>query len=325
MNFLRFLTCMLMYSGLSAQADHISYHRRMTEVSVLILEGKEQDALQRFDSLFDDYRQLPAAHLYLGLQLAGKSGNALGYRYMAPAFLAGVPGWMLRGDSLIARLRLLNPRAWQQAMAPYDSLHREYLRQTHTPLAKSVDSLYVLDQQLTNRLNSATVMAPVYWLRWKRQNTRHVTFLLRLMAASGYPGESQLGISTLDDADSLRIRYGVNCFLSYHKTLFMLVHYFSSRRDDLNDNFLKEVKGGRMSAYEYAVINDFMAAWGKKKYRRYYFNEWHEAPYNDRCYAEDNRHRLGLCTLAQKEAFEKQWKELVKQKREFGSIYLVNL
>lgn len=324
MTFIRvFFFFLILNSTFAAPASYLAYTQQITNVSLLVFEGKEQEALQKFDSLFDAYPYIFASHTYLGLQLAGKLKNEpLGYKYLRRAFLTGVPAYLVRRDSLISGLKTLNPRQWNRTMAQYDSLHQIYLNTLHTPLKHSVDSLYEIDQALTDRLNQSVILRPVYWIRWNRQNKRHVAFLANLIRHSGYPGEKQTGITTLDFTDSLHCRYGVNCFISNHKTLFMFIHYFSRKRNDLNALLLPEVASGNMSAYEYAVINDFLAEWSKGAYRHYYHNEWHQGAPEDQAQINENRKRLGLCSLQQREAFRTYWKDISKNRLEYKTIYL---
>ena len=43
----------------------------------------------------------------------------------------------------------------------------------------------------------------------------------------------------------------------------MLIHYFSSPRNDINEALRESVKQGFLPAYQFAAINDFNALYGK--------------------------------------------------------------
>lgn len=319
----------LLWPKISIGKDHshpnyIDYNKRITIISILIFEHHEKEALQKFDSLYRKFDFVFAKDLYMGLQLASKlKETKLGFIYLKKSIEQGITRKLISSDSLVANLKKLDPGRWNQIFLKYDSLHKAYKTHHQPALRTFIDSVYEKDQELTNKLNNSMPLRPYYWIRWNRQNKRHAKMLFQIMHEKGYPGERQLGLSTLSHLEKIKnVRYGTNCFISYHKTLFILIHYFSKRRDDANDLFLKCVKDGSMSAYEYAVLNDFMARWGKKRYKRNYFDVWQNAPLKLTDIVNGNRKMLGFCDLTTRKKYRQYWAKVKEDKQEPFQIFL---
>lgn len=310
-------------AAMPSRQDYILYNQKITDVSILVFRGDERLALQKFDSLFNAFDYVFAKDAYMGMQLAAKLGkDTLGFRYLSYCMAHGVPLSLIRRDSLIKRLSVMDPARWKNTLENYVHLRELYIKRISTPCKRTIDSLYELDQALTRKLNASVVLRPYYWLAWNRRNKKDVDAVLSMIDQCGYPGEQTSGLSTLDNTDTTRMHYGVNCFLGFHKTEFILIHYFSKKRNSLDEALLPEVLAGRMTVYEYAVIHDFMARWGKRKYRSFYYNEWHQCPEGLESQVDSNRAALGLCPLQIKQEYEAYWKSISKNRLEHQTIYL---
>lgn len=320
-----FLFPVYAYSQLPGH-DYLEYNRKITEISVLIFEGDEETALQRFDSLYETYGYVFGAHVYMGLQLAAKKGDEeKGFKYLGRAIQTGVKKALIQSDSIICGLKQQNPGRWEAVFNQYETYRENYLARINTTYKHLMDSIYADDQDLTQKLNNSILMRPYYWLLWKKKNKEHVQSVRSLMDEYGYPGEKIMGISSLDFIDTItpiKNRYGTNCFISFHKTLFILVHYYSDRREDMNAFFLTQVKNGNMTAYEYAVVNDFMAAHGKRKYDSLYYNVWQDAPAEQYEQVNRNRSGIGLCDLSVQKRYRDFWKNIRAQRLEYKTIFL---
>lgn len=325
---MRLLFILLFVTGRSLalaplKQDYIFYNQKITEVSILVFRGDERLALQKFDSLFNAFDYIFAKDAYMGTQLAAKLGrDTLGFRYLSYCIIHGVPLALIRQDSLIHRLCGADPGRWQKTFKEYTNMRALYVKRINTPFRKTIDSLYRLDQSLTVKLNASILLRPYYWLAWNRRNKKDVDAILRMIGQCGYTGEQTAGLSTLDDMDTTHMHYGVNRFLGFHKTEFILIHYFTAKRSSLDEKLLPEVLAGRMTVYEYAVIHDFMARWGRKKYQSCYYNEWHQCPKGMESQVDSNRAALGLCSLQIKNEYNAYWKNISKNRLEHQAIYL---
>ncbi|MCP4177848.1 MAG: hypothetical protein GY756_08785, partial [bacterium] len=204
----------------------------------------------------------------MGLQLSAKLGDKeLGFRYLERALCQGISRKLIYSDSLVLKLKTLNQIKWNKIFNNYDSIRNVYENNINIPVRQIIDSLFDVDQVLTGKLNNSIILRPYYWIKWNRQNKKHVEVILELIMKYGYPGERLIGMSTSKNSENkinINIRYGTNYFIGNNKVLYMFVHYFSKRRNDLNNVFFNCIKNRTMTAYEYAVLNDFMARWGKR-------------------------------------------------------------
>jgi hypothetical protein len=75
------------------------------------------------------------------------------------------------------------------------------------------------------------------------------------------------------------LKYGPD--FADRRAFTMLIHYFSSRREGINELLHQSVQSGHLPPSQFASFNDFMAEWGKRKYSNQFYNVWHSDPNKD--------------------------------------------
>lgn len=292
-------------ASLAYPQDYFRYQRQLNRVDEDVLDARWTEAMQRMDSLEAEYAFIYARHCIKGLQLAVIANDSLRMEtWLRRCFLRGVPLWLIRSNPLMGQsLQYANIRT---VALQFDSLHQQYLNSLHQPLVRLLDSLIIIDQRLTEKVNDGfVVLRPFYGLSWLHNNKRQYRVLREVIATHGFPGERLVGISfwQLDSATSYNEFSFWGPDLRETRVRTMLLHCFSSPRDDLNELLLPAVEQGYLPAYQYGAFNDFLAAWGKRKYRRNtYYNVWHHDPdSNHLSLINRKRERIGLNTFEQQQ------------------------
>jgi hypothetical protein len=181
-------------------------------------------------------------------------------------------------------------------MARYDS-------SVNKKVASLLDSLLKIDYRRTNRVNNGSVLLmPVYGLQWLHNNKKQFKVLQGIIAKEGYPGERVAGLPAFvtDSANEYTefIRKGPEVVLQDRRAEFMLIHYFSNRRRDINEMLWPGIATGYLDPRFYAVFNDFMAQANEKHYA--YYCQWHcgRDTANNTTATDTRRAAIGLNTIA---------------------------
>jgi hypothetical protein len=240
-------------------------------------------------------------------------------------FTRGVPLWIIRMHELMQpALHYVNTQAVVQ---DYDSLRRVYYRSLNAELVHLVDSLITIDQWHTDRVNNGFVLLrPFYWMGWVRNNKRQFKILKPVIEKYGYPGEYLVGLPEreLDSATNYKNKHFWGPLLFEDRAEIMLIHYFSQPRDDINALLYPSMIKGYLPSDQYSNLNDFLAEWGRRKYRRKtYYNTWHWDPDTLHIPVIDlRRDSIGLNTFAQQQRNVSVNRERRKNKAMNASILL---
>ena len=279
--------------------NYLEYQRIMNRVDEDLFTEDNSLALERLDSVFCQFDFIFAKHCLKALQISlVVNDSARANKWLAKSFEQGIPLTVIGLDSLACRS--LQTSMTENTLALYDSLHRAYESRINPSLSRKIDSLLVIDQKYTRKVNDGLFLLryTLYYKQWLRNNRRQFLIIREITKQYGFPGERLIGLgSQLEDSLSLRFfqRVGLD-FLGDKRAYFMLLHYYSSPRRGLNNELMQSLINGYLPAYQYAAINDFMARWGRGIYGDYkYFNVWHIDP-GKMALSDVNqrRHSIGL-------------------------------
>lgn len=307
--------------------NYLEYQRIMNRVDEDLFAEDNSLALARLDSVFCQFDFIFAKHCLKALQISlFENDSARANKWLAKSFVQGIPLTVIGLDSLAGKS--LEASMTEKTIALYDSLHRAYESRINLSLSRKIDSLLVIDQKYTRKVNDGFFLLKytVYYKQWLRNNRRQFLIIHEITKQYGFPGERLVGLgSQLEDSLSLRFfqRVGLD-FLGDKRAYFMLLHYYSSPRRDLNDELMQSLTNGYLPAYQYAAINDFLARWGRGIYGDYkYFNVWHIDPDKMSLYdVNQRRHSIGLSDydkqLRNEIIYNKRW----NNRRELNGVIL---
>lgn len=262
--------------------DYYEYQRIIYRIDGDILTNNYPVAIQRLDSLYNNYDFIYAKHCFKALQICSLSADSVNaLKWLKKSMEQGVPLWMFQNNELTKLV--FNFSETQQIVASYDSLRMIYQRTIREDIRNTIDSLYELDQKYTRRVNDGFILLRYtgYYMRWLKNNKRQFEIIKAITETYGFPGEKLIGLPSYV-ADSLQMSKRFNTqgpLLGETNAYIMLIHYYSNPRLDMNKELIQSVKSGYLPAYQFGALNDFMAKWGKGKYGNYqYYNVWHTDP-----------------------------------------------
>ncbi len=325
---LRLAILALLFSCQSIKAqDYFAYQHICNRADDDIQTNNLQQAAQRYDSLYNNYKFIYGFHCFKALQVASKlQDEARISKWLTKCITQGIPLWMVRANDITNPI--LNYNYTQQIIQSYDSLHRIHLSNIDTVLANRMWTMILKDQRRTDKVNNGFFLFKVvYYPRWLRNNKKELDALIKIMDTIGYPGEKLCGFrpDLVDSAIAYNLfnQRGPAC-IRHTSGQTMLMHAYSNPRRDIQDKLLKNVANGNMPAYQYAIAVDFMAEYGRQKYGTYsHYYEWfrRKATPADTLVAVDiRRHSIGLKTLSQAEKNGKLYNQYYRERKTSSAI-----
>lgn len=318
----------LLTTGNSFAQDYIEYQRTFNRIDEDLLSQNYHLTIKRLDSIYSNYPFIYAKHCIKALQIcitANDSANAA--KWLAKCPQQGVPLWYIRNNELTKQS--LKYSTTNTTRREYDSLYAVYKAGIDARLAKTIDSLLVIDQHFTRKVNYGfALFRLIYWIQWGNNNKRQLVTLKQIIESKGYPGERVLGLDGFIEDSSRSSQYLT--FYGPHEfreasVQIMLQHCFSTRHKvdtSFKNTLFKNLRNGHMPAFQFAIVNDFMCN-RKKKYikDRYDINE--KGP--DKAYVSKvnrNRNTIGLNTYEQEERNTLIERERRKSKKTNSEIML---
>lgn len=262
-----------------AGEDYIHYQQLLHRADEAILQNNLPEALLIMDSVYSDYTFVYARHCVKGLQLALKLHDDLrGARWLQRCLVQGVPVWMLRNNNITREL-------WQRPYGPkvialMDSFRAVYYSRIDTNLRRHVSRMMSKDALRTRRINDGflPLRYSFYALSWWRHNKLQAQEIAKITLQAGFPEERLIGLPPLLE-DSVTLapymrREGINLVLQNREAFFMLLHYFSTKRPDMNELLLPQVALGNLPPMQYARLNDYLSFnTSSKRYANYHVHQ----------------------------------------------------
>jgi hypothetical protein len=243
--------------------NYIEYHRTFNRIDEDIIIHDYDKAINRLDSIYSFYEFVYAKHCVKALQICVEAKDSLkADLWLNKCFKQGVPLWLIKTNKITQKSLALTTTI--NTVMQFDSLHGIYLSSIDTILKKQIDSILLIDQRYTRRVNEGFILfLPFNWVRWGIHNQRQLIFCKDIISKYGYPEEKSIGLPTIEDstkyANYLSF-WGVS-ELRNSKMQIILQHCFSSwHKIDLEFlNTLNEnIRIGNLPPFQYAIISDFM-------------------------------------------------------------------
>lgn len=304
----------------SRAQNYINYHRINNRADECIVNGDYKNAAVKLDSLYSGYSFIYARHCFKALQIACMlNDTANAYKWLSKCFLQGVPFWMIRANDLTTR-SLYYPRS-QSIINAHDSLYNVYRSHINLPLARTLDSMFVYDQKLTDRVNNGFFLWKVYdYPRWLHNNKKQFRKVQQFIQQYGYPGEKIIGLPE-SDLDSLaackHLASRGHTYIQRIELQYMMMHCYSNPRKDIRKELIQQIELGNLEAVQYGVYADFMYEYGRQKYGHYnrYYQWFRDHNQEDTTIINARRDSIGLPTLQNRK----------KQFALFDSLYRYHL
>jgi hypothetical protein len=277
-----FIIVLIISAGQTYGQNYIDYQRTFNRIDDDILKKNYGVTLQRLDSIYHNYEFIYAKHCIKALQICCYMNDSIETdKWLAKCFKQGVPIWIIKTNELTKKSLLFSTT--KNTVYRYDSLQLIYKSSINMNLSKEIDRLFTIDQKYTRKVNDGffPLRHTIYGLQWLKNNKKQFAIIDTIIDHYGFPGERLIGLGNWnEDSNTIKsLKYLSPVVVEDKRTYFMLIHYYSNPRKDINDKLIKNVTNGYIPAYQFGALNDFMARWGKLKYGNYkYYNVWHQDP-----------------------------------------------
>jgi len=299
--------------------NYFEYQKTFNRIDNDVLANDLKLATKRLDTIYNSYNFVFAMHCIKGLQICCLQNDSINAdKWLRKSFKQGVPLWMIRNNEITSKV--FNYYQTINTLKLYDSLNTIYKVSVNHSIARTIDSLYEIDQRFTNKVNNGFVLFrhTIYGIQWLKNNKRQFNIIRELIEQYGFPGEKLIGLPEYYQ-DSLEAYKNVMFYgpsIEDFRAYFMFIHYFSNPREDINNDLIQSVKEGFLQPNQFGAFNDFIARWGRGKHGEYrYYNVWHHDP-NQNNIPEINfrREKIGLSTFEEQIRNDEIYKDRIKNK-----------
>lgn len=249
---------LLLTSQLFGQ-DYIEYHRTFNRIDEDVLSQNYKVAIERLDSIYSNYDFIYAKHCIKALQICITTNDSINAnKWLEKCFKQGIPVWIIRTNEITNKS--LTYSTTQKTLNNFDSLHTIYNTNIDTNLRKKIDSILIIDQKYTRKVNDGFVLLiPFYWLQWGINNKRQFKQLKQIIETYGYPEERLIGLSNIQDsvAFAKHFTFWGPSELRDARVQIMLQHCYSTwHKIDFNfkNTLHKNLCNGNMPSFQYALI-----------------------------------------------------------------------
>lgn len=273
--------------------DYIQYHKTFNKIDEDILSENYTRAIERLDSIYENYNYIFAQHCMKALQICCVVNDSTrASRWLEKCFKQGVPLWTIKTNEIAVKSLSYSTSA--NAIQHYDSLRYAYKSHINNKLAQTIDSIFQVDQKYTQKVNDGFILfRPIYGLKWIRCNKQTFKAIDSITREYGFPGEKLIGLPATYEDSAQQIeyikQYGIH--LRQWQAYFMLLHYFSSARKiqhDFKDLLFENLKAGNLSSFQFATICNYIY-----KYSKHNKHKYESFNYN----TDSNRISIGLNTI----------------------------
>lgn len=312
--------------SISYSQNYQLYHKGVVCAEKNILKKNYKEALFTLDSLFKRHDFVFAIDYFTAAQLAStlqQYERAIGY--LKDGASSGITKKLVEGNNILQTLSKHD--AWKNYEESYDALREEYLAGIDWELCEKLNKLFQVDLDMTTQLTEASnLKASFIDLKWRKQIKKNGHELLDIIQEHGFPGERLVGLDECDESfdPNGEAIVGRTVLLNSKMAFVMLMHYYRSPHDDINDVLLKEVRKGNMPPSQYAVIQDYLTEATDPKYSVYkYYNQWRiRLKKREEKEINERRTDIGLGEYHHKIAKRARWRDARAKRLEGKTIYI---
>lgn len=307
--------------------NYIDYHKTFNQLDEDVLSGKYAQAIERLDSIYSTYDFIYAKHCIKALQICTVANDSIrANKWLEKCFKQGVPFWIIKTNEITNRS--LTFSTTQNTVNNFHTLHAVYKASVDTTLRKKIDSLLVIDQKFTHKVNDGfVVFKPIYWLQWGINNTRQFKLLKQIIETYGYPEERLIGLPAIQDSVvfAKHFTFWGPSELRDARVQIMLQHCYSTWHkidSGFANTLYKNLRNGNMPVFQYALIIDFMLPDKQKYIRNKYWLKSGLCKTDCIEIINSNRYSIGLNTCEQEKRNTLTARERRKNKNIHSAIML---
>lgn len=235
----------------NAQENYLNYHLKVVECEQLIVKGKYPSAIDKFDSLFNQFDFLFLRDIKVATELSTyEKDYESGLKFLRLGIKAG---WTLESINKNNNLESLKEQVeWAKVIATFDSLRKIYLSGLNFRLKEQVHEMFKKDQK--------KALGALFRIGQKAQDKyaekkfaphseEQLQLLDSILNQHGYPGEKLIGNSLW-----------ASVILCHHNSISLNYNSKDTLYTQLKPKLIEALKRGEISPYELAQIEDWKTA-----------------------------------------------------------------
>ena len=233
------------------KSDYANYHRVVLEAEELIADRKYNEALAIYRQLINNYDFVFRRDYQIATQLAVQAGRVdEAFDYLKRGIAGGWEMKSIKKNKFLRKLR--DYSAWKEIKNEYPSLRKQYQKRLNPAVRTVVKKMFGRDQWRalgalftfgSNRQDryAETKFAP--------HSEKQMAKLATIIETYGYPGEMLIGND-----------FRASVLLSHHNSISQRYTLADTLYPHIRPKLLNAIELGRMSPYEFAMIDDWHIA-----------------------------------------------------------------
>ena len=228
--------------------DYTHYHQQIVEVETLVASEKYDNALQIYESLFEQYEFVFLRDYQIATQLALHIGDET----KAILFLKkGIEsGWEMKAikqNKFLNKLRKSDE--WKSIQEQYPDLHEKYEATLNKPVRKKVKKMFSKDQSKAFAALftfSSDGQDKYAERKFAPHSEEQLKNLMDVFNQFGYPGEKLIGND-----------YWMSTILSHHNSISAAYNTKDTLYQSIQPKLWNALKTGEISSFEYVIIDEW--------------------------------------------------------------------
>lgn len=245
------LTCCLTQIQAQQSLNYTFYHQRVVDVETLIASEKYEEALQAYESLFEQYEFTFLRDYQIATQLALYLNDDEKAKSL---LIKGIQsGWTMKSIRKNGYLRKLRKREdWNFIKKQYHSLNAQYESSLNQNLKESVKKMFSKDQWkalgalLTFNSDAQDRYAEK---KFAPHSKKQIAAFLEIIDEYGYPGEKLIGNN-----------FWMSTILSHHNSISTAYNKKDTLYEIIKPKLWLALEKGQISAFEYVLIDEWCRA-----------------------------------------------------------------
>lgn len=241
--------------------DYNKYHSEIIVAEELISQEKYEEALNRYDKLFNEYDFIFLRDYKVVSQISILIGEKeKGLVYIKKAISNGWELTNLKEQKFLGENLLESD--WKKIEEQYENLHNRFLNRIDSTLKNRVRSMIEKDQKLAYKasiIENEQEQEKFISENFPKHSEEQLVHLIEIMETTGYPGEFLIGND-----------FWVSTILSHHNSQGLDYVKKDTLFDFIRPKLVQFLNEGYISPYEIALPEDW---------RKTVLSEWNESPY----------------------------------------------
>lgn len=248
-------------NSVKKNSDYNKYHSEIILAEELISQEKYQEALIKYEELFNEYDFIFLRDYKIASQISLLIGEKeKGLIYIKKAISNGWKLTDIKEQTFLTEN--LSDSDWENIEEQYEGLHNQFLNRIDSTLRNKVQAMIEKDQELAYKayiIEDEEEQEKFISENFPKHSEEQLADLLEIIDAYGYPGEFLIGND-----------YWVSTILSHHNSQGLDYVRKDTLFDFIKPKLIQFLNKGYVSPYEIALPEDW---------RETVLSEWNDSPY----------------------------------------------